>query len=64
MVAIFAEDPYVAEDAADLIELDANQLPVISDADQDPGEFDEGLGSTALLTHTLGMFHPFGNQHI
>ena len=55
VAAIFAEDPYIAEDAADLIELDVNQLPVISDADQEPGEFDEGLGSeAALLTHTFG----------
>ena len=37
VAAIFAEDPYIAEDAADLIELDVNQLSVISDADQEPG---------------------------
>ena len=59
MVAIFAEDPYVAEDAADLIELDANQLPVISDADQDQG--DEVWGQEAALdSYFWGCFIRLG----
>ena len=55
VVAIFAEDPYVAEDAADLVVINVEQLRVITSADDEPGEFDVGLSSEAgLLTHTYG----------
>jgi len=55
VAAVFAEDPYLAEDAAELINVDYQELPVITRADQDPGEFDTGLGTeAALLTHTFG----------
>lgn len=55
VVAIFAEDAYIAEDAADLVVIDIEPLRVITSADDEPGEFDDGLSSEAgLLTHTYG----------
>ena len=32
VAAVFAEDPYIAEDAADLVEIAVEQLPVMLDA--------------------------------
>src|SRR5262249_503189 len=40
VAAVFAADPYVAEDAADLVEVDIDPLPVILDAAGPPGPFD------------------------
>src|SRR5256714_11049358 len=42
VAAVFAEGPYVAEDAADLVEVDVEELPVLLAADAPPGEFDTG----------------------
>ncbi|HZP69934.1 MAG TPA: xanthine dehydrogenase family protein molybdopterin-binding subunit [Pseudolabrys sp.] len=41
VAAVFAADPYVAEDAADLVDIDIEPLPVILDAAGPPGPFDE-----------------------
>ena len=41
VAAVFAADPYVAEDAADLVDLDIEMLPVVLDAAGPPGAFDE-----------------------
>ncbi|MFY9686980.1 MAG: molybdopterin cofactor-binding domain-containing protein, partial [Pseudolabrys sp.] len=41
VAAVFAADPYVAEDAADLVEIDIEPLPVVLDAAGQPGPFDE-----------------------
>jgi CO/xanthine dehydrogenase Mo-binding subunit len=41
VAAVFAADQYLAEDAADLVELDIEQLPVILDATDLPGPFDD-----------------------
>ena len=55
VVAGFAEEPYTAEDAAELVVNNAEPLRVITSADEEPGEFDDGLSSEAgLLTHTYG----------
>ncbi len=55
VAAVFAEDAYVAEDAAELVEFEINSLPVITSGDDPPGEFAPGLSSEAgLLTHTYG----------
>ncbi|MBI76985.1 MAG: xanthine dehydrogenase [Rhodospirillaceae bacterium] len=55
LVAVFAEDPYTAEDAAELVVINIEPLRVITSADEEPGEFDDGLSSeAALLTHTYG----------
>lgn len=41
VAAVFATDPYIAEDAADLVEINIAPLPVILDAAGQPGPFDE-----------------------
>src|SRR3954471_22349959 len=40
VAAVFAEDPYRAEDAADLVEVDVEELPVLLDAQAPPREFE------------------------
>ena len=40
VAAIFAESPYIAEDAADLVLMDIEELPVITDASAEPTAFD------------------------
>jgi aerobic carbon-monoxide dehydrogenase large subunit len=47
VASIFAEDPYLAEDAADLVVLNIEELPVILRADEKPGEFAPGLATEA-----------------
>ena len=37
VAAIFAEDPYLAEDAAELVELDIEELPPLLSASDPPG---------------------------
>ena len=37
VAAVFADDPYLAEDAADLVDVEIEELPVILDADAAPG---------------------------
>jgi len=55
VAAVFAEDPYVAEDAAELVEIALDPLRAIVSADDEPGEFEPGRSSeAALLTHTFG----------
>ena len=55
VVAVFAEDPYLAEDGAELVAVDYAELRVIVAADQEPGEFSPGLSTeAALLTHSFG----------
>jgi CO/xanthine dehydrogenase Mo-binding subunit len=40
IAAVFAEDPYVAEDAADLVAVEVEELPVVLNADDPVGDFD------------------------
>lgn len=42
VAVVFAEDSYQAEDAADLVTVEIEELPVILAADQPPGEFEPG----------------------
>lgn len=49
VAAIFASDPYIAEDAADLVEIEAEPLPAIVAADAPPGEFAPGLSTEAAI---------------
>src|SRR5919201_1578266 len=42
VAAIFADDPYVAEDAADLVSVDIEELPVLLAAEAEPAEFSPG----------------------
>jgi aerobic carbon-monoxide dehydrogenase large subunit len=55
VVAIFAEDPYVAEDAADLVSIDVQELPPLLSAETEPGEFSFGRNTEAtVLTQGYG----------
>jgi aerobic carbon-monoxide dehydrogenase large subunit len=47
VAAVFADDPYVAEDAADLVALDIEEFPALLDAAGPVGAFDEGCSTEA-----------------
>ena len=47
VAAVFAEDPYLAEDAADLVDVRVEELPVLLAAEDPPREFAPGHGSEA-----------------
>jgi aerobic carbon-monoxide dehydrogenase large subunit len=49
IAAVFAEDPYVAEDAAELVTVDLEDLPVLLDAASSPTEFAPGLSTEATV---------------
>jgi carbon-monoxide dehydrogenase large subunit/6-hydroxypseudooxynicotine dehydrogenase subunit gamma len=49
VAAIFAEDPYVAEDAADLVALTIEELPILLAADAEPGEFSAGRNTEVAV---------------
>lgn len=49
VAAVFAEDAYIAEDAAELIEIDYDPLPLCLDATGPIGSFADGVGSEAIL---------------
>ncbi len=51
VAAIFASDPYLAEDAADRVRIEVKELPVILSAEDEPGDFDGGLDSEAALVN-------------
>jgi aerobic carbon-monoxide dehydrogenase large subunit len=55
VAAVFAVDPYVAEDAADLVALEIEPLPVLMSASDAPGEFEPGRSTEATtLRHGYG----------
>src|SRR5215210_209836 len=47
VAVVFAEDPYVAEDAADLVDVEIEELPVVLDAAAPPSEFSPGRNTEA-----------------
>src|ERR1700677_1941732 len=49
VAAVFAADPYIAEDAADLVTMEIEELPVLLDARAKPAEFSPGQSSEAAL---------------
>jgi carbon-monoxide dehydrogenase large subunit len=49
VAVVFATDPYLAEDAADLIIIKAEELPPLLDAEAPPGQFAAGLSTEALV---------------
>ncbi len=49
IAAVFATDPYVAEDAADLIVIEIEELPALLDAQAAPVEFGPGHSSEATI---------------
>ena len=55
VAAVFAEDPYLAEDAADLVEIEIAPLPALLAAIDPPGEFDDGRDTAPLIVrHSFG----------
>jgi len=49
VAAVFADDPYLAEDAAELVALDIEGLPTILQADEAPGEFEPGRSTEPAI---------------
>jgi CO/xanthine dehydrogenase Mo-binding subunit len=49
VAAVFAEDAYAAEDAAEQVVLDIEPLPALLGADQAPGSFAPGLSTEPML---------------
>ncbi len=47
VAAVFAEDAYVAEDAADLVDVEIEDLPPLLSAEAAPGEFSPGRNTEA-----------------
>jgi aerobic carbon-monoxide dehydrogenase large subunit len=55
VAAVFAEDPYLAEDAAELVEIDVEELAPVLNAAAPPSEFSPGRSTAAaLLEKTYG----------
>ena len=65
VAAVFAEDPYVAEDAAEQVAVEIEDLPVVMSASDPPGEFEPGRSSEAIvLQHSFGDIEAaFRNAH-
>jgi CO/xanthine dehydrogenase Mo-binding subunit len=49
VAAVFAEDAYIAEDAAELVIIDVEELPVLINADDPPQDFKDGYTTEAAL---------------
>jgi aerobic carbon-monoxide dehydrogenase large subunit len=49
VAAVFAEDPYVAEDAADLVTLEIEELPILFAAEAEPREFSPGRNTEVAV---------------
>jgi carbon-monoxide dehydrogenase large subunit/6-hydroxypseudooxynicotine dehydrogenase subunit gamma len=49
IAVVFSDDPYQAEDAADLVGVEIEALPVILAADRNPGEFEPGRSTEATV---------------
>jgi carbon-monoxide dehydrogenase large subunit/6-hydroxypseudooxynicotine dehydrogenase subunit gamma len=51
VAAVFATDPYLAEERADLVSVEVDELAPIPDARAAPGSFAAGLSTEALVLH-------------
>ena len=49
VAVVFAEDPYLAEDVADRVVLELEELPALLRAEEAPGEFEPGRSTEAGL---------------
>src|SRR6202451_1149020 len=55
VAAVFADDPYLGEDAADLVAVEIEEVPAILGACDDPGEFDAGrMTESAIVRKGYG----------
>jgi carbon-monoxide dehydrogenase large subunit len=66
VAAVFATDPYLAEDAADVVDVVVEELPVLLDAGASPGEFDSGRSTeAAVVVKSYGdLAAAFGAAHV
>ena len=64
VAAVFAEDAYAAEDAAELVHVEVEPLPVVMDA-HEIGEFDTGhMSEPTVIRHSFGDIDAaFANAH-
>lgn len=51
IAVVFAEDPYIAEDAADMVTMEVEELPPLLDARAEPGEFSFARDTEATVLH-------------
>jgi aerobic carbon-monoxide dehydrogenase large subunit len=51
VAVVFATDPYLAEDAADLVSVEVEELPALLTADAPPGEFNQNHSTEVALVH-------------
>src|SRR5262249_39718468 len=49
VAAVFADDPYVAEDAADLVSVEIEEMPILLAADAEPAEFSPGRSTEVAV---------------
>jgi aerobic carbon-monoxide dehydrogenase large subunit len=49
VAVVFCDDPYLAEDAAELVVVEVEELPVVLHADEAAGEFADGLSTEAAI---------------
>jgi CO/xanthine dehydrogenase Mo-binding subunit len=49
VAAVFAESPYLAEDAAALVAVEADEMPPVIAADQPPGPFEPGRDTEVIV---------------
>jgi carbon-monoxide dehydrogenase large subunit len=49
VAVVFCDDPYLAEDAAEQVVVEVEELPVVLHADEAPGEFADGLSTEAAI---------------
>jgi aerobic carbon-monoxide dehydrogenase large subunit len=49
VAAVFAHDPYAAEDAADLVTMEIEELPILLAAEAEPGEFSAGRNTEVAI---------------
>src|SRR5262245_36614977 len=49
VAAVFADDPYIAEDAADLVSIEIEEMPTLLAADEEPGEFSPGRSTEVSI---------------
>ena len=65
VAVVFAADPYLAEDAEELVDVEIEPLEPYLDARQEPGEFGPGLGAgaTVILKEYGDVDAAFSNCH-
>ncbi len=65
VAAVFATDPYLAEDAADLVAVEIEELPAVLDATAQPGEFEDGRSTEpAVVEKSYGdLAAAFASAH-